>query len=319
MKGFEKMSCVITIGEILVEIMAKQHGQEFNVQGEFVGPFPSGAPAIFIDQVARLGTSCKIIASVGQDDFGKVNIDRLNVDGVDTSLIKVHSEFTTGVAFVTYKEGGGRSFIYHMPYSAAGHIAVDDIKEEFFSDCKFLHIMGCSLFNENLRQAVLKAVDIAKQKGIQISFDPNVRKEILNNDQIRDAIKYILKGCNIFLPSGDELQLITGIANEVEATEHLIKSGVEVVLVKKGSLGSTLYTTTEKIDCRAYKVTEIDPTGAGDCFDGAFISCLEKGMDVKDAQQFAAAAGALAVTKRGPMEGASIYTEIVDFMKGNKQ
>lgn len=319
MKGFKDMSCVVTVGEILVEVMATHLGQKFNVQGEFVGPFPSGAPAIFIDQVARLGTNCKIIASVGQDDFGKMNIDRLHVDGVDTSSIKVHSEFTTGVAFVTYKEDGGRDFIYHMPHSAAGHLAIEDIKEEDFGDCKFLHIMGCSLFNENNRQAILKAVDIATDKGIQISFDPNVRKEILNNEEIKNAIAYIMKKCTIFLPSGDELQLLTGIDHEVEAAEYLLKSGAKIVLVKKGSLGSTLYTQRETIDCPAYQVTEVDPTGAGDCFDGAFISCLEKKMDARVAQQFATAAGALAVTKRGPMEGASLYAEIVDFMEGNKQ
>ncbi|WP_378956206.1 sugar kinase [Pelosinus sp. sgz500959] len=312
------MSCVLTIGEILVEIMAKHHGQKFNVQGEFVGPFPSGAPAIFIDQVARLGTDCKIIASVGQDDFGKLNIDRLTSDGVDTNSIKVHSEFTTGVAFVTYNEDGGRSFIYHMPHSAAGHLAIEHIKEEYFHDCKFLHIMGCSLFNENSRQAILKGVEIAQQKGVRISFDPNARKEILNNEKIKDAIYYIVEKCNIFLPSGDELQLLTGIGNEIEAAQYLIKGGVEIVLVKKGSAGSTLYTQKEIIDCKAYQVDEVDPTGAGDCFDGAFIACLEKGMDVKDAQQFATAAGARAVTKKGPMEGTSTYREIVDFMKGNK-
>lgn len=60
---------VITIGEVLVEVMAREINQKFSEPGEFVGPFPSGAPAIFIDQVAKMGVSCGIISKVGNDDF----------------------------------------------------------------------------------------------------------------------------------------------------------------------------------------------------------------------------------------------------------
>ena len=76
------MARIMTIGEILVEIMATERGQSFRAPGALVGPFPSGAPAIFIDQVARLGRSAGIIGCVGDDDFGWLNIDRLRRDGV---------------------------------------------------------------------------------------------------------------------------------------------------------------------------------------------------------------------------------------------
>jgi sugar/nucleoside kinase (ribokinase family) len=81
------MARIMTIGEILVEIMATERGQSFRAPGTLVGPFPSGAPAIFIDQVGRLGRSAGIIGCVGDDDFGWLNIDRLRRDGVDTSAI----------------------------------------------------------------------------------------------------------------------------------------------------------------------------------------------------------------------------------------
>ena len=79
----------MTIGEVLVEFMALEPGRGFGDALDLVGPFPSGAPAIFIDQVARLGAACGMIASVGDDDFGRLNIARLGGDGVDTRAIEI--------------------------------------------------------------------------------------------------------------------------------------------------------------------------------------------------------------------------------------
>ena len=114
------MNKVITIGEILVEIMATEPGDGFLAPIPLVGPFPSGAPAIFIDQVAKLGQPCGMIACVGADDFGRVNLDRLARDGVDTSAIAVHPELPTGSAFVRYRTDGSRDFVYNIRHSAAG-------------------------------------------------------------------------------------------------------------------------------------------------------------------------------------------------------
>ena len=102
---------MITIGEILVEIMATEPGDGFLAPIPLVGPFPSGAPAIFIDQVGKLGEPCGVIACVGADDFGRVNLDRLARDGVDTSAIAVHPELPTGIAFVRYRTDGSRDFV----------------------------------------------------------------------------------------------------------------------------------------------------------------------------------------------------------------
>ena len=94
------MSKVFTIGEILVEIMASKIGQPFDQPGIWNGPYPSGAPAIFIDQVTRLGVPSGIISCVGNDGFGDINIHRLAADGVDIRGISVLPLEATGSAFV---------------------------------------------------------------------------------------------------------------------------------------------------------------------------------------------------------------------------
>src|SRR3954447_12471563 len=100
------MTKIITVGEVLVEIMAIEPGNGFREPIPLIGPFPSGAPAIFIDQVAKLGHACGIISCVGDDDFGHLNIERLRSDGVDVSAVMIRPDAVTGSAFVRYRADG---------------------------------------------------------------------------------------------------------------------------------------------------------------------------------------------------------------------
>jgi tagatose kinase len=313
------MPRIITIGEILVEIMAVKKDQNFLEVGEYQGPFPSGAPAIFIDQVAKAGSSCGIIGCVGADDFGRINYNRLRNDGVDISHIYFDAKETTGTAFVTYKNEGSRNFIFHLKNTAAGKVQEQWIDEEYFNDCKYLHIMGCSLFNENMRNVVRKAVQIAKKKNAAVSFDPNIRKEILKDKEIKDMIDYMVEQCDIFLPGEEELSIIAGTDNEEKAVKNMLSKGLKSIIVKRGRRGCTIYSQEFTVDIPPFEVNEIDPTGAGDCFGGTLISCLNQGLDIKNAVLYANAAGAMAVMRKGPMEGNSTLIEIKHFINEYKE
>ena len=120
------MGKVVTLGEILVEIMAEDRGSGFRQPLRLVGPFPSGAPAIFIDQVAKLGQPCGIIGCVGDDDFGRLNLDRLSQDGVGTKSVAVSPNYVTGSAFVRYRDNGDRDFVYNIKNSACDQVRLTD-------------------------------------------------------------------------------------------------------------------------------------------------------------------------------------------------
>jgi sugar/nucleoside kinase (ribokinase family) len=102
------------MGELLVEIMRPQAGLGLYRPGPFLGPYPSGAPAIFIATAARLGHPAGIIGGVGADDFGRLLVDRLKADGVRCEHIHSFPGRATAVAFVSYFEDGSRQFIYHI-------------------------------------------------------------------------------------------------------------------------------------------------------------------------------------------------------------
>ena len=141
------MATVITLGEILVEIMAEDKGHGFREPVRLVGPFPSGAPAIFIDQVAKLGQPCGIIACVGDDDFGWLSIKRLAHDGVSTDCIEVRSGAVTGTAFVRYRPEGERDFLFNIEGSASGDLRLTDVGRRSLGESGHLHVSGSSLFS----------------------------------------------------------------------------------------------------------------------------------------------------------------------------
>jgi sugar/nucleoside kinase (ribokinase family) len=305
------MPKVATIGEILVEVMTKQVGQHFTEAGDMVGPFASGAPAIFIDQAARMGADAGIIARVGEDDFGRLNIERLQKDGVDISQVRSTPGYTTGTAFVTYFADGERKFIFHFTHSAAGMLSPEDIDPDYLKDCQYLHVMGCSLSaSDSLRQAILKGVSIVRKNGGWISFDPNIRPELLGDSQVRKAFAEILSVTDILLTGTSELIRIIAVHSIDEAISNVKQNGTSIIVLKNGSKGTKVIHGTDHIIISPIQVEEVDPTGAGDCFDGAFIASLAEGKEIREAALIANAAGALSVTKRGPMEGAAHREDI---------
>ena len=234
---------VATLGEILVEIMADERGHGFREPLRLVGPFPSGAPAIFIDQVAKLGQPCGIIGCVGDDDFGRVNLDRLSDDGVDVKAVEVNPAHVTGSAFVRYRDDGDRDFVFNIENSACGQLRLTETAWELLGECDHLHVSGASLSSPRMVEMVAKAIEFVKSNGGSVSFDPNIRKEVVRDPQVRAALEAVLARCDTFLPSGEELTLLTDATTPEAAVSEILGLGVTAIVVKNGAEGATYYDT----------------------------------------------------------------------------
>lgn len=308
------MKEVITLGEILVEIMAKKTDQLFIEAGEFLGPYPSGAPAIFINQVAKMKVPASIIGSVGDDDFGKVCLKRLIDNGVNTSLIGVDKWLPTGTAFVRYQSNGSRDFIFNIRHSAAADFELTDIAKERLSTCSVLHVMGSSIFSHDVIHMMRSAIEIVKNNGGKISFDPNVRKELLGDSDLFAFFKEVLAKTDIFLPSGEELFALTNKHSLKDAVESALELGVSEIVLKQGSDGCAFYSHNDYFFVPSFSVEEVDATGAGDTFGATYIACRELGYSPRKSLELANASGAMAVSHWGPMEGAASEEELNKFM-----
>jgi tagatose kinase len=305
----------ITIGEILVEIMATDRGTGFLEPITLIGPYPSGAPAIFIDQCARIGGSAGIIACVGDDDFGRVNVARLHADGADVSAISTSAEFPTGSAFVRYRNDGSRDFVFNIARSAAAQIDLTAAARALIARSGHLHVMGTAFAIPGAIEIIEHAIAAIKARGGSISFDPNVRKELLGQSETRARFARLVDIADLILPSGEELFVAAGVEGESEAVHALFARNASEVALKRGAKGSTVFTREgRRIDCPAFAVEELDPTGAGDCFGGAYVACRRLGMPIEQALTYANAAGARNVTAKGPMEGAGTRAELDAFI-----
>jgi fructokinase len=308
------MAQIVTLGEILVEIMATRIGQRFTEPGLFMGPYPSGAPAIFIDQAGRMGATAAMAACVGDDDFATVNIERLKASGVDTRFVRRVPGAVTGSAFVAYREDGSRDFVFNIAHSAAGLLDETAIVPELFEGCRFFHVMGSSLINPGLARAARRGVELARAAGAKVSFDPNIRKELLKLPETAATIAAILERADILLPSDADLDHLCPGQDADAAAAGLLAAGRELVLLKRGALGSVYYDRERRIASPAFLSEEVDPTGAGDCFGGTFVAALTLGIELNRALELANAAGALAVRKKGPMEGNTTLAELEAFL-----
>lgn len=315
---------IICLGELLVEIMRTEINTPHNEIGAYYrGPFPSGAPANFIDSAARMGKkfnfSTGYIGTVGDDEFGYCILDKLKRDGVDTSQIRIIKGKTTGIAFNQYNSDGSRKFIFAV--GAAGETSLNDIKRNYFIGIKSLHIMGSGLsISENSREACYKAISFAKKMNdkVLISFDPNIRPEMLDLETILKICKPVLDVTDILLPSGEEAEMLASVIGEKDACQELLNRGPKIIVLKQGKDGSTIFTkkNLEGVKVPSYKVKELDPTGAGDAFGGAFIVGFLAGWDLQKIAKFSNAVGALKVESIGPMPETT-YEDVITFLNNN--
>lgn len=234
------MKKIITIGEIVVEIMAIETGNGFKTAIPLIGPFASGAPAIFIDQAAKWA-SLAVWSALLAKTISVLSILSDCKDGVDVSAIGIHPTAATGSAFVRYRPDGNRDFIFNIKHSACGAIELTPEAEALIETADHLHIMGSALFSDGIVTAIHEATVRIKAKGGTVSFDPNIRKEMLDLPGMREALAHALENTDLFMPSGPEIFLFTKATEEKAAIEELLERGIKAIVVKRGAEGASYF------------------------------------------------------------------------------
>lgn len=308
--------CIGSVGELLVEFVCTEKDAHHLRAAPYVGPFPSGAPGIFIDQAARvaaaLGGRAVFAGAVGDDAFGSVILRRLVADGVDPALIRVVAGVPTGTAHVSYNSDGSRDFVFNMAHSAASHLpSGSEIEAGFLAaGISVLHISGSMLGDAAMRTA---GVDLCRRlhaKGVAISIDPNIRTELLTDQGYLDAVNNLMALASYVLPSDADADLLFPGQTFDYWTARLLSGGARAVVLKRGDKGCIGRDASGIHTLPAHTVEVVDPTGAGDCFCATLVTLLAAGQPLLLALERANAAGALAVGKLGPMEGNASLAQI---------
>ena len=286
------MSDLLAIGEALVELNQPKDGAPF-MQG-FGGDTSNAMIA-----AARLGANAAYFTAVGADRFGKALTELWLHEGVDASRIVVNGGAHTGLYFVSHG-AQGHEFSYMRAGSAASRITESELPDGRIRAAKILHASGISqAISSSAADAVFAAIDIAHDAKRLVSYDPNFRPKLWPLRRAQAIIHEAMRHCDIALPGLDDGQALTGRSDADAIVDFYLRLGAPVVVLKLGKEGAIVATLRRRERIAAHLVKAVDATGAGDCFDGAFLTEYVRLGDPFVAARFANAAAALSTLGYG--------------------
>ena len=301
---------VISLGTMLVEIMRIQLDEPFDQIGTFAGPFPSGDTPVYVNAVARLGRSAGFIGAVGEDGFGRCILNRFAEQGVDATHVRVLPDRTTGIAFVSYASDGSRKFIFHWKEAAAGQIGPDYVPPDYCAGARWLHLTGGNLvITAASYPACLRALESRARRRPR-ELRPQHPRRVAETTDIRRQWQPIVERADYILPSAGEAALLTGAESDEAGCRQLAALG-KVVVQKLGEGGCRVFADGQEFAMSGLRRAgdRPDRRRATPSAPGSRSPCWTA-WTCRSAAIFANAVGALAVTRKGPMEGAPTRQEV---------
>ncbi|MEJ1157104.1 sugar kinase [Prosthecomicrobium sp. N25] len=251
---------------------------------------------------ARLGARVGYFTALGPDAFGQAFRDLWAREGVDASTVITDPAAHTAVYFVTHGPDG-HAFSYLRAGSAASRVKPADLPADAIAAAKVLHVSAISqAISPTACDAVFAAIRIAREAGAKVSYDTNLRLRLWPLDRARAVIEATAALSHILLPGLDDARLLTGLEDPDAICDHYLAKGVEIVALTLGKDGSLVATPERRerippIACRA-----VDATGAGDAFDGGFLTEWLQSGDPFRAGRFANVVAGLSTEGYGAVE-----------------
>lgn len=300
------MFSVTALGEVLIDFT--DAGVSANGMKIFERN-PGGAPANVLVALKKLGHDVAFIGKVGQDMHGDFLRETLEDNGIDcTGLISDPETFTT-LAFVALDDQGDRSFSFARKPGADTQLEIDDLPVDIIKDSRVFHVGSLSMTNEPARSATIKALEIAKEAGCVMSYDPNYRDSLWVNAELASIqMRSLVHFMDLIKISAEECPLLTDFEKPEDAAKDLLSKGAKAVVVTLDADGAYVATSEGGKIVESFRVDAVDTTGAGDSFWGGFLCAFcESGKkpeeltldDVAAFARFGNAVASLCVRKRG--------------------
>lgn len=264
---------------------------------------------------ARQGARVGYLTALGADDFGDELMRLWQSEGVDASQVRRSPDAHTGVYFVAHGPNG-HSFSYLRAGSAASRMRPADLNMDYIAGAKVLHVSGISqAISASACDTVFAAIDAARQAGVRVSYDTNLRLKLWPLARARAISAATVPLCDILLPSLEDAEALTGHHHPDSIIDHYLASGAQLVVLKMGKAGAILATPEGREPVPGRPVQAIDATGAGDTFDGAFLARVLAGDAPSEAARFANAAAALSTTGVGAVAPMPSEAAVREFLQ----
>ncbi|MBW3625495.1 MAG: sugar kinase, partial [Armatimonadetes bacterium] len=258
---------VVTFGESMALVQPLQDGP-ISYAPLFTRAI-AGAESNLAIALARLGFRTRWISRVGEDPFGDALLQTIRGEGVDVSLVARDPGAPTAVFFREMKGAGEPGVYYYRRGSAASRMTPDEVTPEWLEGARLLHVTGITpALGEGPREATLKAMRLARERGVAVSFDPNLRRKLWDEATARRTLLEMIPLCDLFLPGREEAKFLAGPGSPEEWGAQFLGMGPKIVVVKRGTDGAMAFADGVTVASPAVAVERvIDPIGAGDAFD----------------------------------------------------
>lgn len=308
---------VVALGELLVDFTESGVSSQGN---PLLEANPGGAPCNVLAMLNNLGKKTAFIGKVGKDSFGKMLIEAVKASGTDITNIVMDEKVPTTLAFVHTMPDGDRDFSFYRDPGADMMLKKEEVMEEVIKNGKIFHFGTLSSTHEGVREATRYAIGVAKEHGLLISFDPNLREPLWDSlEDARQEIEYGLSKCDILKISDNELEFMTGTVDYTKGVEILRESyQIPIIFVTLGKDGSRAYYKDMVIEEAPFLQKDtIETTGAGDTFEGCALNyILDHGLEnlsekeLRELLVFANGGASIITTRKGALKAMPKEEEI---------
>jgi fructokinase len=314
---------VVALGELLIDFTENGVSEQGN---PLLEANPGGAPCNVLAMLNRLGRKTAFIGKVGSDIFGRQLAQAVHESGTDITNLVFDGKVHTTLAFVHTQPDGEREFSFYRSPGADMMLHKSEVMEEIIQSGKIFHFGTLSSTHPGVREATRYAIDVAKESGLLLSFDPNLREPLWDSmEDARREISYGLSKCDILKISDNELEFMTGTNDYTKGVEELRSQydNIKVIFVTLGRDGSRAYYKDMMVEVPSFtEVKAVEKTGAGDTFEGCALHYLiEYGIDnltwsqLTELLTFANAGASLITTRRGALKVMPTREEIEKLMR----
>ena len=301
----EKNFDVIAMGELLIDFTMNGQSEQGNNLFEAC---PGGAPCNVLAMLNKLGKKTAFLGKVGDDQFGRLLRDTISSAGIDASNLLTDDEVNTTLAFVHTFPDGDREFSFYRKPGADMMLTEEEVDYDLIRQSRIFHFGTLSMTDEPVRSATKKALEVAKEAGCLITFDPNLRPPLWNSlDEAKKQMEYGFQYCDMLKISDNEIQFVSGKEDYDEGICYLQdKYNIPLIFLTMGKDGSRAYYKDIRVERKGFQVKAIETTGAGDTFCGCSIhGLLTHGLEglteeiLGDMLTYANAGAALITMKKG--------------------
>lgn len=300
---------VTALGELLIDFTENGDSAQGNPLME---ANPGGAPCNVLAMLNKLGKKTAFIGKVGRDQFGTMLKTVVEESGTDVTNLMMDDEVHTTLAFVHTFPDGDREFSFYRNPGADMMLKKEEVDPEIIKAAKIFHFGTLSSTHPEVREATRYAIDVAKENGLLVSFDPNLREPLWDSlEDARKEIEYGLGKCDILKISDNEMEFMTGTDDYNKGVEMLRESyDIPLIFVTLGKEGSRAYYKDMIVEVAPFiRKDTIETTGAGDTFEACALNyVLEHGLEnlteenLKELLRFANAGASIITSRKGALK-----------------